>query len=179
MSTTAPKKPRDAAGKFAKGQPAPPRGVHRKRGAINKITSDIKAGIISGFARHGSNGEGEGGFAGYCYFLARRHPRAAARLIEKLLPLTVNGSAVAKVGLINSVQIVTVPHDTFLNSDEIAKFQSATPVIEHEPIADDADDLSAIATIPELDPLGETDISPADSAAGLRLVQSLRRLDRE
>ena len=113
MSDQTPKKPRDATGKFAKGQPPPGRNVHRKRGAINKITRDIKEGCVAGLARHGSDGNGAGGFAGWVYFLARKHPKSAARIVEKLLPLTVNGSGAAKVDLINSVQIVTVPHNTF------------------------------------------------------------------
>src|SRR5512132_703741 len=64
----------------------------RKKGTLNKLTADIRAGAISGFARHGSNGRGEGGFAGFCFYLAKKHPKAAARIVEKLLPLTVNAN---------------------------------------------------------------------------------------
>ena len=47
-----------------------PENARRAKGVANKITSDIRQGAISGFARHGSNGRGEGGFSGFCYYLA-------------------------------------------------------------------------------------------------------------
>ena len=61
------KRPRNANGTFGKGGPPPAARAHRQRGVSNKITRDIRDGAIAGFARHGSNGRGEGGFAGYCF----------------------------------------------------------------------------------------------------------------
>src|SRR6478736_2044194 len=85
-------RPRNPDGSFAKGGPPPPPSAHRKKGIANKITADIREGAIAGFARHGSNGRGEGGFAGFCFYLAKKHPKAAARIVEKILPMTVNGT---------------------------------------------------------------------------------------
>ena len=96
---------RNPNGTFQKGQP-PPVSAHRQNGVRNKITRDIKEGCIAGFARHGSNGRGEGGFAGFCYYLAKRHPKAAAKIVEKLLPLQVNGAGLGG-SMVSSVNIVS------------------------------------------------------------------------
>jgi hypothetical protein len=121
---------RNANGTFQKGQPSP-EGARRKKGVLNKITADIKAGCISGFARHGSNGRGEGGFAGFCFYLAKKHPKAAARIVEKLLPLNVNGSGFPGA-MINSVRILSVPSGTHLSKEELQRLQEPH-VIDHEP----------------------------------------------
>lgn len=125
------KRPRNANGTFGKGGPPPAARAHRQRGVSNKITRDIRDGAIAGFARHGSNGRGEGGFAGYCFYLAKRHPKAAARLIEKLLPLTVNatGTTGHRIGTVN---VISVPVDHYLSAEDIARIRSAQPLIEHE-----------------------------------------------
>jgi hypothetical protein len=100
-------------------------------GVANKITADIRAGAIAGFARHGSNGRGEGGFAGFCFFLARKHPKAAARIVEKLLPLTVNGTGVGG-SHISAVNIVSIPHGHFLDAAGIEKYRAPATLLEHE-----------------------------------------------
>jgi hypothetical protein len=121
---------RNANGTFQKGQPSP-EGARRKRGTLNKITRDIREGCIEGFARHGSNGRGEGGFAGYIYFLAKRHPKAACRVIEKLLPLTVNANGASSVA-VGQVNIVSVPSNEFLSKEAAARLREPLQ-IEHEP----------------------------------------------
>lgn len=122
-------RPRSANGRFEKGQPSPV-GARRKKGVQNKITRDIREGCIAGFARHGSNGRGEGGFAGYIYFLAKRHPKAACRVIEKLLPLTVNGTGLGNA-TIGTINVVAVPHDRYVSANDLAKLRPLE--LEHEP----------------------------------------------
>ncbi len=122
---------RNANGTFQKGQP-PPVEAHRKNGVRNKITRDIRQGCIDGFARHGSNGRGEGGFAGYIFFLAKRHPKAACRVIEKLLPLQVNGSGLGNA-VIGTINVQSIPSGSFLSSEDIRKIQQPQ-LLEHEPI---------------------------------------------
>jgi hypothetical protein len=39
-----------------------PPGIGRKFGSLNKVTSTIKEGVISGLAAHGYDGDGLGGF---------------------------------------------------------------------------------------------------------------------
>src|SRR5258708_30779444 len=120
---------RNANGTFQKGQPSP-EGARRKKGALNKITADIRAGCIEGFTRHGSNGRGEGGFAGYVFYLAKKHPKAAFRIIEKLLPLTVNGSGLGNRA-IGQITIVSVPTGTYLNREDRAKQREPPHTIDH------------------------------------------------
>jgi hypothetical protein len=122
---------RNPNGTFQKGQPSP-EGARRKRGVINKITRDIREGAIEGFARHGSDGRGRDGFSGFCYYLAKKHPKAAAKIVEKLLPLTVNGNLPGVAAV--SVNIVGVPPGNFLSHDDISRL-TAPGLIEHAPIA--------------------------------------------
>ena len=115
---------------------APPENARRKKGTLNKITRDIRDGAIAGFARHGSNGRGEGGFAGYCFYLAKRHPKAAARLIEKLLPLTVNANATGFSGpTISTINVVSVPSGEYLSQEDIDRLnhQNDPHAIDHAP----------------------------------------------
>ena len=72
------KRPRNPDGSFAKGGPPPPPNAHRAKGVMNKISADIKQGVVDGLARHGSDGEGEGGFPGFVFYLAKKHPKQAA-----------------------------------------------------------------------------------------------------
>jgi hypothetical protein len=108
---------RAANGTFLKGQPSP-EGARRVRGTLNKITSDIKNGCIEGFTKHGFDGRGKDGFPGYIRFLAAKHPKAACRIIEKLLPLNVNATGMANQ-MIGSIRIVSVPSGHFLSAAQI------------------------------------------------------------
>ena len=119
---------RNPNGTFVKGG-APPEKARRAKGIQNKITRDIREGAIAGFSRHGSNGRGEGGFAGYCFYLAKRHPKAAAKIIEKILPMTVNGSGMDG-GVTVALNVQSIPSGSFLTSEAIGKLQPA--LLEHE-----------------------------------------------
>jgi len=63
--------------------------------------------------------------------LAKLHPKAAAKIVEKLLPLQVNGAGLGE-SLISSVNIVSVPVGTYLSAEDIQKTQPAN-LIEYEP----------------------------------------------
>ena len=119
---------RNPNGTFVKGG-SPPEKARRAKGIQNKITRDIREGAIAGFARHGSNGRGEG-FSGFCYYLAKRHPKAAVRIIEKLLPLNINATAAG--ASIHTVNIVSIPSGEHLTKDAIARLQQSQ-LLEHEP----------------------------------------------
>ena len=125
---------RNANGTFAKGHARLER-AHRARGTLNKLTADIRRDCISGFAQHGFDGKGKDGFRGYVRFLATKHPKAAARLIEKILPYVVNGSGVAAA--ISTVNITSIPSGSFLSASDIEKFRApafrAPALLEHEP----------------------------------------------
>ena len=104
-----------------------PDGAGREPGRPNKITRDLKHGLIEAAVEHGYDGAGTGGLTGYCRFLARQHPRTFANLLGKLIPLHVTGNAVAFIGAVN---VVSVPEDRYLSADEIKQLST---VIEHEP----------------------------------------------
>ncbi|MBO4228139.1 hypothetical protein [Bradyrhizobium neotropicale] len=98
-------------------------------GTVNRITRDLKAGIVDAAAAHGSDGQGTGGLTGYLFWLAGSHPKAFSGLLAKLLPLQVNGNVNTTVGTVN---IVSVPVDRYLSAADMAKV--ATPqTIEHAP----------------------------------------------
>jgi hypothetical protein len=63
--------------------------------------------------------------------LAKRHPKAAAKIVEKLLPLTVNGSGLGS-STIGTINVVSVPVGTYLSAEDIQKIQPAN-LIEQEP----------------------------------------------
>ncbi len=114
----------------------------RRAGTPNKITKDIKTGIIDAAVKHGFDGKGKDGLVGYCHFLASRHPKAFASLLGRLLPLQVSGDV--KVG-VTEVKIVSVPPDRYLSADDIKKLYpslaleppDSDDVIEHEPATGD------------------------------------------
>jgi hypothetical protein len=68
---------------FQKGHP---RYGGRKKGVPTVHTATIKAGIIEGGAKHGSDGRGSGGWPGYCYYLAKNNPAVFAALVKACIP---------------------------------------------------------------------------------------------
>lgn len=151
-------RPRNANGTFQKGQP-PPVEANRKKGVANKITHDIREGAIAGFARHGSNGRGEGGFAGFCYYLAKKHPKAAARIVEKLLPLHVNGTGLAGAGASVVVNVQSIPSGSFLSAESIERLAAPGLTLEHqstEPLVEPSDiEIIAQEEQPSPDPVAQ------------------------
>jgi hypothetical protein len=75
--------------------------VRRQKGTRNKITRDLKDGIIHGAVVHGSDGRGKGGLWGYLEMCARRFPKEYLWLLARLLPLDLRakpGEFVTEVG---------------------------------------------------------------------------------
>ena len=103
----------------------PPKG--RELGSVNRLTRDLKLGIVDAAAAHGSDGRGAGGLTGYLFFLAGKHPKAFSSLLGKMLPLQVNSHSTSLVGQVN---IVSVPAGQHFNPDEIGRLAQT---IEHEP----------------------------------------------
>ncbi|MGY3615687.1 hypothetical protein [Bradyrhizobium sp. USDA 10063] len=116
--------------RLTKSKPTPP--VGRTIGTINRITRDLKLGIIDAATAYGSDGHGTGGLTGYLFFLAGSHPKAFASLLGKMLPLQVNGSIQSVVGQVN---IVSIPSDQYLTKEDARKLAPEPPTIEHEPQA--------------------------------------------
>ena len=62
----------------------------RVPGSINKISKDLKSGILNGAIAYGADGQGTGGLDGYLYMCAGRYPKSYMELLGKLMPLQVS-----------------------------------------------------------------------------------------
>ena len=113
-----------------------------RRRSKNRIPLDVKAGVIEGLAAHGEDGEGKGGFPGFVLYLARKHPKSAARLAERLLPPSVvvaNNSSSG--GHIHTVNIVSIPSGVHLSQEELARLNQPQLTIDHAPQLEDSGDV--------------------------------------
>ena len=103
--------------------------AHRKKGVANKITADIREGAIAGFARHGSNGRGEGGFAGIPAFISRRNIRKQLRALSRsCFRCSINGTGMGGA-TVTSINIVSVPEGRFSRPKRSPR--CATPRMGH------------------------------------------------
>jgi hypothetical protein len=119
-----PRKP----GTFLPGHDPRRKPSHRPKGSLNKVPNDLRREIMAGFARHGEDGNGKNGLSGFAYLLAQKHPRQAARLLERLLPLTINGNGLSPQ-MIGTINVLSVPSNQFLSEDAIKQF-SPRPLLE-------------------------------------------------
>jgi hypothetical protein len=108
--------------------------VRRRHGSQNKITRDLKNGIIYGASAYGEDGRGKGGLYGYLKMCARKYPTDYMKLLSKLLPYTISADAKAlgSVG-IGTINIVAAPSDLFLSAEKIRALNGQEPIIEVEP----------------------------------------------
>jgi hypothetical protein len=90
----------------------------RQKGVLNKVTRDIKNGIINGAVAHGSDGKGKGGLDGYLKMCATKYPKQYMRLLARVLPYTITAEIEASA-MIATINIVAVPHEQFLPLDRI------------------------------------------------------------
>jgi len=109
-------------------------GPGRPAGLVNRITRDLKVGITEAAALHGSDGAGAGGLTGYLLYLATEHPKAFAGLLGKLLPLQVSGRVDTTIAAVN---VVAVPGDRYLTSEDMRRIGAPAPAIDHEPAESD------------------------------------------
>lgn len=70
---------------FKPGNNANPAG--RPVGSVQKITSDLKRGIIQAAINRGRDGRGTGGLVGFLEWLARVEPKSFASLLGRVVPL--------------------------------------------------------------------------------------------
>jgi hypothetical protein len=108
-------------------QPGHKPATTRQPGVHNRLTRDLKRGIIDAAERYGSDGKGKDGLTGYLFHLAGKHPKAFAGLLGKILPMQVSGANVGQ--FIAQVNIISVPADNFLSAEDVTRL--AAPAIEH------------------------------------------------
>lgn len=60
-------------------------GQGRVPGIVNRITKDLKTGIINGAVAHGADGAGKDGLDGYLAMCATKFPKAYLGVLAKLV----------------------------------------------------------------------------------------------
>lgn len=132
----------------------PPKSTHRfqkgNRAAAgkgpNKLTQDIKQGIVAAAAAIGYDGNGLGGLQGYCEMLAEDYPKQFAGLLGRVIPLQINAQPGMFIGQVN---LVGVPSDRYLTAEQIKALQppDEPPIIDGvqvlEPVSNSNDDEEA------------------------------------
>jgi hypothetical protein len=109
----------------------------RPKGAQDKITKDLKLGLIEGAVQAGFDGEGTGGLIGYCKWMAMFHPKAYATLLVKLLPYNIHANTESSP-TITSVNILSVPSGCHLTQEQMECARQGQPfAIDHEPTPDE------------------------------------------
>lgn len=66
---------------------------HRPKGAVNRVTSQLKAGILAAAVEHGSDGNGKDGLPGYLRHCAKKHPRHFLQLLRTIMPRKISTEA--------------------------------------------------------------------------------------
>lgn len=112
---------------FPKGY-VPPNRRPRQKGSLNKITRDIKNGIIDAAILHGEDGKGKGGLTGYLKMCATRHPKNYMRLIARVLPYTITAEIEANA-MIHSVNIIPVPVKMFVPAEQVQLTVDDSPAV--------------------------------------------------
>lgn len=100
----------------------------RPKGAQDKISRDLKNGIIDAAIVHGSDGEGAGGLAGYLFLLAAEHKKTFGNLLMKLLPMNLTGSV--EQSLVGTVRIISAPSGIQLSTAELRRIEQGQDTIE-------------------------------------------------
>ncbi|MBR0847108.1 hypothetical protein JQ543_05050 [Bradyrhizobium diazoefficiens] len=113
-----------------KSQFKPGNTMAKRKRAHNKITRDLKEGIIDAAIAVGEDGKGKGGLLGYLKMLARKHPKYYTQLLARVLPLQVSGGV--DVGFIGQVNIVPVPGERYLTPEDVARMLQPPLEIEGE-----------------------------------------------
>ena len=121
----------------------------KHRRTADRIPHNVKADVVAGLAAHGEDGEGKGGFRGYITYLGRKHPKQAARLVERLLPPSVVVANTGSGASVHTVNIVSVESGRFLSKEEMQRAQSGPLLLEHEPQPEQIEQLEQLAELCE------------------------------
>ena len=107
----------------------PRRGSRRGKGRPNKITRDIRHGLIESAIEHGSDGKGAGGLKGFFSFLLREDLRSYAALIGRCLPLQakidVDSTSNVTFDTGFNVNVIAVPPGVHLTPEQQAMLRDA------------------------------------------------------
>ena len=102
--------------------------LQKRRPPHNRISRDLKEGIVDAAIAVGRDGNGTDGLAGYLEMCAKKYPKQYISLLSRVLPLQITTNTGAFIGEVN---IVSVPPDRFLSSEDVKRLQS--PIIDVTP----------------------------------------------
>jgi hypothetical protein len=136
-------------------------GPGRPKGSVDKVSRDLKAGILNGAISHGSDGAGAGGLDGFLAMCAARHPKHYMMLLGKLLPHVISGQGLGG-NVAVSFNITSLPSGTFLSAESIERLKPEMQLIEHD----------ASPSAPEPDEFDNMSDDELMRAAGLDVDQS-------
>ena len=107
-------------------------GQGRPHGSRDKITRDLKEGVLTAAINVGRDGYGTDGLVGFLEDLAAHHKKLFTSLLVKVLPY--NLTADVNKSSFSEVRIISVPSDHYFRPDEsdLGTLQHTPPV---EPIA--------------------------------------------
>jgi hypothetical protein len=109
----------------------PGAGPGRPAGGVNRITKDLKRGIIDAAVELGSDGCGTDGLQGYLRMCAQKYPKHYLALLGKLLPMQLNTDGLGSVNV--SFNVTSVPSGSFLTAESLERFSPEWPLLDHEP----------------------------------------------
>jgi hypothetical protein len=99
----------------------------------NKITMDLKQGIVGAASELGYDGKGLGGLQGYLKFLAEDYPKQFTSLLGRVIPLQITATPGMFIGQVN---IVGVPPDRYMSAEQIRALQppDEPPIIDGQQV---------------------------------------------
>jgi hypothetical protein len=149
----------------------PPR---KEKGAVAKLTREIKNGITEAAANLGRvDLGGGGGLVGYLEYVGLYHPKAFCHLIGKAMPLQIASQHTGQS--ITSVRIIAVPHGKHLTREEIEQLNTPGDVIEDQPPEEVVERPAVIEAMPAAPALpDEEDISSLPMEERLRRFGCVR-----
>lgn len=109
----------------------PPPGKGRLKGSVNRVSKDLKQGLIDAAASLGEDGNGTNGLPGYLRYVGRNHPKAFCHLLGKMIPLQV--AADINQTTIGEIRIVSIPAGSYLSQEGADRLAAPGLQLEHDP----------------------------------------------
>jgi hypothetical protein len=97
-------------------------------GSINRISKDLKNGVLNGAIAYGCDGQGTGGLDGYLYMCAGKYPKAYLHLLGKLMPMQVQGDGIVRPGV--SISVISVDSGNYLSAADCERMSAPGQMIE-------------------------------------------------
>jgi len=121
-------------GTFAKGNEG---GPGRVAGSVNKITVELKQGILQAAINRGRDGKGKDGLIGFLEYLSRVELKAFASLLGRLVPMHVIGNVDVMHGTMTKAQALEALRERGLPVFILPEHNIGGPVGQPAPVPGD------------------------------------------